>query len=76
MLARKYFKIVSVLMFSNGKRINSSIQNQTITPSHDIIEIILGIPHINPEKSTVNPEVGSFYPLYTSSRAGLDYSQA
>ena len=73
MLARKYFKIVSVLMFSNGRRINNSIQNQTITPSH---EIFLGIPHINPEKSTVNPEVVSFYPLYTSSRVGLDYSQA
>ena len=38
MLAQKYFKIVSVLMFSNGKRINSSIQNQTNNKlSHDII---------------------------------------
>lgn len=44
MLARKYFKIVSVLMFSNGKRIHNSIQNQAITPSHDIIEDHFGNP--------------------------------
>ena len=36
-------------------RINSSIQNRTIMPSHDIFEIILEFPHINLEKSTVNP---------------------